>query len=58
LIHSRDPAKLHALVEGDAFFTRLEGEWWMRFSGDMEAGARLSDEDGGRTPSRVAIAAH
>jgi hypothetical protein len=32
LVHSRDQALLDALNRGDAFFSRLEGEWWMRFN--------------------------
>lgn len=35
LIHSRDAELLGALARGDAFFSRLEGEWWMRFSGEQ-----------------------
>ena len=34
LIHARDAAVLGALQRGDAFFSRLEGEWWMRFTGE------------------------
>lgn len=34
LLHSRDPEVLGALARGDAFFSRLEGEWWMRFTGE------------------------
>ena len=34
LIHSRDAELLGALANGDAFFSRLEGEWWMRFTGE------------------------
>ncbi|HEU5178986.1 MAG TPA: GNAT family N-acetyltransferase [Burkholderiales bacterium] len=34
LIHSRDAEVLGALARGDAFFSRLEGEWWMRFTGE------------------------
>jgi hypothetical protein len=37
LIHSRDAEVLGALARGDAFFSRLEGEWWMRFSGEPRA---------------------
>lgn len=37
LIHARDPAVLAALECGDAFFSRLEGEWWMRFMGEPQA---------------------
>ena len=32
LIQARAPETLAALARGDAFFSRLEGEWWMRFS--------------------------
>ena len=32
LIQAREPQSLAALARGDAFFSRLEGEWWMRFS--------------------------
>lgn len=32
LIHSRDPEILNAIHRGDAFLSRLEGEWWARFS--------------------------
>ena len=31
LYHSRQPDILQAIESGDAFLTRLEGEWWMRF---------------------------
>jgi len=34
LVHSRDADVLGALAHGDAFFSRLEGEWWMRFNGE------------------------
>jgi hypothetical protein len=34
LVHSRDGALLGAFAHGDAFFSRLEGEWWMRFVGE------------------------
>jgi hypothetical protein len=30
--HTRDTALLNALHRGDAFVSRLEGEWWARFS--------------------------
>jgi hypothetical protein len=36
LIHSRDAEVLGALARGDAFFSRLEGEWWMRFVGEPQ----------------------
>ncbi len=31
LIHSRNPEILQAIHRGDAFLTRLEGEWWISF---------------------------
>ena len=31
LIHSRNEKLLNAIYQGDAFLSRLEGEWWMRF---------------------------
>jgi hypothetical protein len=34
LLHARDPAVMASLMQGDAFFTRLEGEWWLRFHGE------------------------
>ena len=34
LLHARDPAIMASLMQGDAFFTRLEGEWWLRYQGD------------------------
>jgi hypothetical protein len=30
--HTRDTALLNAIHRGDAFISRLEGEWWARFS--------------------------
>ena len=34
LLHSKDPALLAPILAGNAFFTRLEGEWWLRFHGE------------------------
>ncbi|HLB89721.1 MAG TPA: GNAT family N-acetyltransferase [Terriglobales bacterium] len=34
LFHARNPAAKAALLAGDGFLTRLEGEWWMRFTGE------------------------
>jgi hypothetical protein len=31
LIHSRNERLLNAIHRGDAFLSRFEGEWWMRF---------------------------
>src|SRR6185369_4160823 len=33
LVHTRDPELLAAFHSGEAFISRLEGEWWMRFVG-------------------------
>jgi hypothetical protein len=35
LLHARDPALLVPFLRGDALFTRLEGEWWTRFNGEL-----------------------
>jgi len=31
LVHSRHPEIVDAILRGDAFFSRFEGEWWLRF---------------------------
>jgi hypothetical protein len=33
LVHSKRPELREVIQRGDAFLTRLEGEWWMRFQG-------------------------
>ncbi len=33
LVHSRDPEVMAAIHQEDAFLSRLEGEWWLRFLG-------------------------
>jgi hypothetical protein len=33
LVHSRRPDVMAAIHQGDAFLSRLEGEWWLRFLG-------------------------
>jgi len=33
LVHSRHPEVVAAINRGDAFISRLEGEWWLRFLG-------------------------
>jgi len=38
--HARNPEALGALGAGDAFFSRLEGEGWMRFLGEKPVAAR------------------
>ena len=32
LVHSRHPAIVDAIQRGDAFLSRLDGEWWIRFA--------------------------
>jgi hypothetical protein len=34
LVHSRHPEIMDAIHQGDAFLSRLEGEWWLRFLGE------------------------
>ncbi len=36
LVHSRHADVTAAIQQGDAFLSRLEGEWWMRFVGEGE----------------------
>lgn len=36
LVHSKHPEVLDVILQGDAFLTRMEGEWWIGFqSGDL-----------------------
>lgn len=42
LLHARDPALLLPFYRGDAFFSRLDGEWWTRFSGPARARTQRS----------------
>jgi hypothetical protein len=44
LIHARDADLLGTLSRGDAFFSRLEGEWWMRFVGEPASAGAGADE--------------
>jgi hypothetical protein len=37
LLHSRDQRLIVHFLRGDAFFSRLDGEWWMRFAGEPQA---------------------
>lgn len=34
LVHSRRPKLLHAILEGNASLTRLDGEWWLPIIGE------------------------
>jgi hypothetical protein len=40
LVHARDQSVLVPFLRGDAFFSRLEGEWWMRFTGEPPRAAK------------------
>jgi hypothetical protein len=40
LLQARDQSLLVPFLRGDAFFSRLEGEWWMRFAGEPEDAPR------------------
>jgi predicted ATP-grasp superfamily ATP-dependent carboligase len=37
LAHSRHPELIAAIQAGDAFLSRLEGEWWMRYLGEEQS---------------------
>ncbi len=37
LVHSNNPELLQTILRGDAFLTRLEGEWWIPFQSDRQA---------------------
>ena len=39
LFHSRHPQIADAVAYGNAFLSRLDGEWWMRFFGEASAAA-------------------
>ncbi len=41
LVHSRHADVLAAIQQGDAFLSRLEGEWWLRFLGEGETTRRV-----------------
>ena len=38
LAHSRDPGVMEAIHQGQAWLSRLEGEWWLRFLGEGGGG--------------------
>ena len=35
MMRAKNPEILHAVFGGDAFLSRMEGEWWNRFQGDV-----------------------
>lgn len=47
LLHARDAGLLGSFARGDAFFSRLEGEWWLRFLGEPRSVARATPPAGG-----------
>ena len=56
LVHSRHRDVMAAILEGDAFLSRLEGEWWLRFLGEKEAmpGAAHPITAGAEQPAAIA----
>ena len=44
LLHARDQALLVPFLRGDAFFSRLDGEWWMRFAGEPQPAAKRGQD--------------
>lgn len=49
LVHAKRPELLQAISRGDAFLTRLEGEWCLRFRLDRDQGSLGSmQREGGR----------
>ena len=55
LVHSRHADVTAAIQQGDAFLSRLEGEWWMRFVGEGETthSVRHACVDPARSPLNV-----
>lgn len=54
VVRSRRPELAQAVHRGDAFLTRLEGEWWARFSDPSWTPPPLPAAAGARTPSCAA----
>jgi hypothetical protein len=54
LLHARDQSVLVPFLRGDAFFSRLEGEWWMRFAGEPGDAPRAQPA---RSPARPKLSA-
>lgn len=55
LFHARDPEIASALQAGEAFLSRLEGEWWLRFL-DEDATARAPDAEHAAQRGRMGAA--
>jgi hypothetical protein len=55
MLHARDPSLLLPFYRGDAFFSRLDGEWWMRFSGGAAAPAPRAFLRRPNTPTASAV---
>jgi len=52
LVHSRQPEILAAIHQGDAFLSRLEGEWWLRFlDGEVAPGSAHRATPGATRPT-------
>ena len=50
LIHSRHPGVMSAIQRGDAFLSRLDGEWWLRFLDEGSPRAARRTAPGGACP--------
>jgi hypothetical protein len=50
LIHSRHPGVMRAITQGDAFLSRLDGEWWLRFLEDGATRGACRSAPGGARP--------
>ena len=57
LVHSRHADIMTAIHRGDAFLSRLEGEWWLRFVGEAwtAAGAHHAPADAALPSGEAAI---
>lgn len=53
LLHARDQSLLVPFLRGDAFFSRLDGEWWMRFGEGTEAGSEQLSRSTPSVPARA-----
>jgi hypothetical protein len=57
LLHARDSDLLVPFLRGDAFFSRLDGEWWMRFGGEPQSSQDAENGAGILLPKRTPFSA-
>ncbi|HEV3010411.1 MAG TPA: hypothetical protein VGX52_15395 [Burkholderiales bacterium] len=55
LLHARDQSLLVPFLRGDAFFSRLEGEWWMRFAGEPQSTPRPTEAPVSALPAALRV---